>query len=77
MRKLGLFPSSGNGTETPTLLGPSERANLNHWTEVSSFWGTRKKKICSFPLTWRRKQIQFPEHYVFCLFRIMDDGQNS
>jgi hypothetical protein len=30
-RKLDLFPSSGKG-ETPTLLGPLERANLNHWT---------------------------------------------
>jgi hypothetical protein len=30
-RKLDLFPSSGDG-ETPALLGPLERANLNHWT---------------------------------------------
>jgi hypothetical protein len=29
-RKLNLFPSSGEGTEKPTLLGPSERANLSH-----------------------------------------------
>jgi hypothetical protein len=27
--KLDLFPSSEG--ETPTLLGPLERANLNHW----------------------------------------------
>jgi hypothetical protein len=26
--KLGLFPSSGDGRETPTLLGPLERANI-------------------------------------------------
>jgi hypothetical protein len=25
-----MFPSSGEG-ETPALLGPLERANLNHW----------------------------------------------
>jgi hypothetical protein len=31
-RKIGLFPSSDEGKETPTLLGPLERANLNHWT---------------------------------------------
>jgi hypothetical protein len=32
-RKLDLFPSSDErGRETPTLLGPLERANLNHWT---------------------------------------------
>jgi hypothetical protein len=29
-RKLDLFSSSGEGWETPTLLGPLERANLNH-----------------------------------------------
>jgi hypothetical protein len=27
---LDLFPSSGEGRETPTLLGALERANLNH-----------------------------------------------
>jgi hypothetical protein len=31
-RKLDLFLPSGEGRETPTLLGPLERANLNHWT---------------------------------------------
>jgi hypothetical protein len=30
--KLGPFPFSGGERETPTLLGPLERANLNHWT---------------------------------------------
>jgi hypothetical protein len=29
---LDLFPSSDEGRETPTLLGPLERANFNHWT---------------------------------------------
>jgi hypothetical protein len=31
-RKLDLFPSLGEGRETSILLGPLERANLNHWT---------------------------------------------
>jgi hypothetical protein len=31
-RKQDLFLSSGGGRKTPTLLGPLERANLNHWT---------------------------------------------
>jgi hypothetical protein len=31
-RKLDLLPSSGERVKTPTLLGPLERANLNHWT---------------------------------------------
>jgi hypothetical protein len=26
-----VFPSSGEGRETPTLLGPLEMAKLNHW----------------------------------------------
>jgi hypothetical protein len=29
VRKLDLFPSSGEGGKTPTQLGPSERASLN------------------------------------------------
>jgi hypothetical protein len=31
-RKLDLFPSSGEGKK-PILLGPLERASLNHWTQ--------------------------------------------
>jgi hypothetical protein len=31
-RKLGLFPSSGEGMKTPTLLRPLESANFHHWT---------------------------------------------
>jgi hypothetical protein len=27
-----LFHSSGAENETPILLGPSETANINHWT---------------------------------------------
>jgi hypothetical protein len=30
-RKLDLFLSSGEVRETPTLLGPLERANLSYW----------------------------------------------
>jgi hypothetical protein len=29
--KLDLFPFSGEGKEIPTLWGPLERANPNHW----------------------------------------------
>jgi hypothetical protein len=31
-QKLDLFPSSGEGRETSTLLGPLESANLYSWT---------------------------------------------
>jgi hypothetical protein len=40
LRKLDLFPSSGEGSETPTLLGPLERASLNHrcnWSSLTPF----------------------------------------
>jgi hypothetical protein len=30
-----MFPSSGEGRETPTLFGPLERANSNLWTSDS------------------------------------------
>jgi hypothetical protein len=30
------FRPQVRGEETPTLLGPLDRANLNHWTNVSS-----------------------------------------
>jgi hypothetical protein len=30
-RKLDIFPSSGEGRKTLTLLGSLERANLNRW----------------------------------------------
>jgi hypothetical protein len=48
-RKLLLFPSSGDGREMSTLLGPLEKANLNsgpvvqrqtssfYWTHLSRF----------------------------------------
>jgi hypothetical protein len=41
-QKLDLFPSSGEGRETPTLLGPLERANLK---SPESKRGNRK--VCS------------------------------
>jgi hypothetical protein len=33
-QKLDLFPSSGEGGEIPTSLGPLERLNLNYWSPV-------------------------------------------
>jgi hypothetical protein len=33
-QKLDLFPSSGGEWDTPTLLGPLVRSNLNHWTKL-------------------------------------------
>jgi hypothetical protein len=36
--KLDLFPSSGEGRETPTLLRPLEKANLNHNDSEQAFF---------------------------------------
>jgi hypothetical protein len=36
-RKLDLFPFPGEGGETPALLGPLQKTNLNPVIEVSSF----------------------------------------
>jgi hypothetical protein len=41
--KLDLFPSSDEGRETPTLLGPLERVDLNHWRCLLS-WDFRKNE---------------------------------
>jgi hypothetical protein len=36
-----MFPSSGEGREIPTLLGPLQIVNLNHLTKISSIWGMK------------------------------------
>jgi hypothetical protein len=33
---MDLFPCSGEGKEKPTLLGPLERANINHLSQECS-----------------------------------------
>jgi hypothetical protein len=45
--------------ETPTLLGPLERANLNHW---------------SSPLILRTETDLVSETLCFLVFKIPDDG---
>jgi hypothetical protein len=32
IRKLDLFPSTAEGKETPSLFGPLEKVNFNHWS---------------------------------------------
>jgi hypothetical protein len=66
-----MFPSSGEGRERHTLLGPLERARLDY-TLWSSDWGKQQSRRLS-PLAWRRKQIQFPKKIFFYLeFRTMN-----
>jgi hypothetical protein len=39
-----VFPSSGEGRETPILLGHLERANLNHWSWSLTLTGTHQSR---------------------------------
>jgi hypothetical protein len=44
-----LFQSPGEVRETPTLLGPLERANLSQWSRVCvSFSTSQDENKCSF-----------------------------
>jgi hypothetical protein len=61
-----MFPSSDDGWETPTLLGPLDRANLNQWAteQVSSAYHLRSKTDL------------FSDMLCFLVFRIPVDGQS-
>jgi hypothetical protein len=55
-QKLDLFPSSGEEQEAPTVLGPLERANPNHWSpspEKGNRCGFRNVGFSSFQNTGR------------------------
>jgi hypothetical protein len=71
-RELDMFPSSGEGRKTPTLLGPLERANLNR------LYGTQQSR-CLPPLIWLRKQSQFRKiaFYSYWEYRTMDKVYES
>jgi hypothetical protein len=53
-RNLHLFPSSGEGRESPTLLGPVILRG--------------QQSRCLPPLTWGRKSIQFLKRYVLYFY---------
>jgi hypothetical protein len=65
------FHPQVNG-ETPTLLGPSERANQVQWLKLVLSEGLNWVGVS--PFTWGRKQIQFPKRRVFYFleYRTMD-----
>jgi hypothetical protein len=52
-RKLDLFPSSGKIKVAPTLLGPLERASLNHWIEAGRWPKSKSTNVstCTSVLT--------------------------
>jgi hypothetical protein len=45
LRKLDFFPSSGKIMMAPILLGPFERASLNHWMTGSVIEAVQKTLI--------------------------------
>jgi hypothetical protein len=64
-RKLDLFPSSGEGRETPTLLGPLERDNLNHWTSDTNRNAAIQLEIISI-LVSKMYVFVMEKQCVFC-----------
>jgi hypothetical protein len=47
-----MLPSSGEGILTPTLLGPFERANSNHWNRHNPFESSRKSESLGLFVTY-------------------------
>jgi hypothetical protein len=70
-RKMDLFPSSNEGMETPSLLGPLERANLNHWTQGNEL------SRCSRSLPEERNRLTFRNVMFssYLEFRTTDNAQ--
>jgi hypothetical protein len=72
---MNLFPSSGEGRKTPTLLGPLERANLNHWTIGSLF--LRDPTECAYSsLHLRTETDPVSKMLSFLVFTILNNGQS-
>jgi hypothetical protein len=74
IRKLDPFPSSGEGTETPTLLGPLERANLNHWTKLDIALSKGPNTVSVSLRHLRTEKDPVSESLCLLVFRIPDDG---
>jgi hypothetical protein len=57
-RKLDLFPFSGEGRKTPTLLGPLERANLNHLLspEDGNIHFPKRRVLAFNPRRWTKSR---------------------
>jgi hypothetical protein len=73
-RKLDLFPSSGQGKKTPTLLGPLERPNLDHWTGLTD---SERLQACNSKGLWRwcitLKIIGFMDFVHRPVFKILEN----
>jgi hypothetical protein len=68
-RKLDVFPFSGEEWETPTLLGPVEKANLNKWTvrsQSQSHVTTDGQSVSQYILVWSPLWNLWPD-ITFCL----------
>jgi hypothetical protein len=71
--KLYLFPSSGEGSEAPTLLGPLERDHLQvQWLRLV-FSNRVGVSLTSYE---DGNRSSFQNAVFIYLFRIPDDGQS-
>jgi hypothetical protein len=70
-QRWNIFPSTGEGTEASTLLGPLERARVQGLRLALSKGPIRVD--ASLPLPEVENRSSF---CVFYLFRILDDGQS-
>jgi hypothetical protein len=56
--------------KTPTLLGPLERANLNHWSSICNvywwLWKTKQKELSDAIF---QKEREAPQEYTAVNFR--------
>jgi hypothetical protein len=70
--KSGSFPVLRWVWATSTLLGPLERANLDHWIYLLRLALSDAPNSRSIPLTRGLNQIQFLKRCVFLEYRTMD-----
>jgi hypothetical protein len=73
-QKLDPWPSSGEEGETPTMLGPLERADLNHWT--SPVFLRDPNEQVTPPRYLRTETDPASETLCFLVSRIPDDEQS-
>jgi hypothetical protein len=69
----------GEGAETPTLLGPFERANLNHWTthvSINTALSKGPNRVGVGLPHLRMKTDPFSETFCSLVSRIPDDAQS-
>jgi hypothetical protein len=68
-RKLDLFPSSGKMKVVLTLLGPLERASLNHWTNEDRSRSSFRNAVF-LRKEWMMDKVQKPDSFKVIAIKI-------